>query len=86
MPANRESSLCQPPLPPLARADRYRLVEQPMFFLLPGGPGELGHQRVPGWEEHFLAVEDWGLVLFARIARSSPQQTQMISLTAPSAR
>jgi len=72
MPTNRESSLRQPPFPPLARADCRRLVEQAVFFLPPGEPGELGHQRVPGWEEHFLAVEDGGLVLFARIARSSP--------------
>src|SRR5208337_1476310 len=52
-PANRESSLRQPPFPSLARADRRRLVEQPVLFLLLGQPGEFGHQRVPGWEERF---------------------------------
>src|SRR5271166_386595 len=58
MPANRESPLRQPPFPPLARADRRRLVEQAVFFLLPGQPGEFGHQRVPGRKERFLAVAD----------------------------
>src|SRR5208282_5021244 len=61
VPANRESSLRQPPFPSLARADRRRLVEQPVLFLLLGQPGEFGHQRVPGWEERFLAVEDGGI-------------------------
>ncbi len=61
MPANRESSLRQPPFPPLPRADHCRLVEQTMLFLLPGQPGEFGHQRVPRWEERFLAVEDGGV-------------------------
>ena len=61
MPANRESPLRQPLFPPRARADRRRLVEQTVFFLLPGQPGELAHQRVPGWEERFLAVEDGGV-------------------------
>ena len=40
-----------------ARADRRRLVEQPVFFLLPGQPGEFGHELVPGRKERFLAVE-----------------------------
>ena len=61
MPANHESSLRQPSFPSLARADRRRLVEQAVFFLLPCQPGEFGHQRVPGWEERFLAVEDGGI-------------------------
>jgi hypothetical protein len=60
MPPNCEPPLRQP-LPPLARADRGRLVEQPVLFLLLGQPGEPGHQRVPGWEERFLAVEDGGI-------------------------
>ena len=61
MPANGESPLLQPPLPSLACADRRRLVEQIVFFLLPGEPGEFGHQRVPRWKERFLAVEDGGV-------------------------
>ncbi len=61
MPANRASPLRQPPLPPRARADRRRLIEQPVFFLLPGQSGELGQERIPGWEERFLAVEDGGI-------------------------
>jgi len=61
VPANRESPLRQPLLPALARADRRCLVEQTVFFLLPGQPGEPGRQRVPGWEERFLAVEDGGI-------------------------
>src|SRR5271157_5118458 len=61
MPANRKSSLRQPPFPSLARADCRRLVEQSVFFLLLGQSGEPGHQRVPGWEERFLAVEDGGI-------------------------
>jgi hypothetical protein len=65
MPANRESPLRQPLLPPLARTDRGRLVEKTVLFLLLGQPGEPGHQRVPGWEERFLAVEDGGVVVFA---------------------
>ena len=65
MPANRESTFRQPPLPPLARADRRRLVEQTVLFLLPGQSGELGQERVSGWEERSLAVEDGGLVLLA---------------------
>ena len=61
MPPNQEPSLRQPSLPALAGADRRRLVEQPVLFLLLGQPGEFGHQRVPGWEERFLAVEDGGI-------------------------
>jgi len=58
VPPNSESPLCQPPFPSFACADRLRLVEQTVAFLLPGQPGELGSQCVPGWEERFLAVED----------------------------
>ena len=61
MPPNQEPSLRQPSLPALAGADRRRLVEQPVFFLLPSEPGEFGHQRVPGWKDRFLAVEDRGI-------------------------
>jgi len=61
MPTNREPALRQPPLPPLARADRRRLVEQPVFLFLLGQPGEFGHELVPGRKERFLAVEDGGI-------------------------
>ncbi len=61
MPANREAPLHQPHFPPLACADRRRLVEQTVLFLLLGQSGEPGHQRVPGREERFLAVEDGGI-------------------------
>lgn len=61
MPANHESPFRQPPLPPLARADRRRLVEQPVFLFLLGQPGEFGHELVPGVKERFLAVEDGGI-------------------------
>ena len=53
----RSASLCCHP----ARADRGRLVEQAVFLLLPGQPSEFGHERVPGWKERFLAVEDGGI-------------------------
>ncbi len=59
-----ESGTPAPPAavsPPLARADRRRLVEQPVFFLLPGQPGEFGQERVPGRKERFLAVENGGI-------------------------
>ncbi len=36
MPANREAPLRQQPLPPRARADRCRLVEQAVLLFLPG--------------------------------------------------
>jgi hypothetical protein len=77
MPANRESTLCQPPFPPFARSDRRRLVEQTVFLLLPGQPGEFGRQRVPGWEERFLAVEDRGinaLVVVEAVELPRPQR------------
>ena len=61
MPANRESPLRQPSLPALARADRGRLVEQPVFLFLVGQPGEFSHVRMSGREERFLAVEDGGI-------------------------
>ncbi len=61
MPPNREPALRQPLLPALARADRRRLVEQTVFFLLLGQPGEFGHELVPGRKERFLAVEDGGI-------------------------
>ncbi len=61
VPTNREAPLRQPLFPPRARTDRRRLVEQTVFFLLPGQPGELGQQSVPGWEERFLALEDGGI-------------------------
>ena len=61
VPANGESPLRQPPFPPVARADRRRLVEQTVFLLLPGQPGEFGHQLVPGREERFLPMEDGGI-------------------------
>ncbi len=61
MPPNRESSLRQPPFPPRARADRRRLVEQPVFLFLPGQSGDFGQERVPGRKERFLAVEDGGI-------------------------
>jgi len=64
-PANRESSLRQPPFPPLAGADRRRLVEQPVFLLLLRQPGEPGHQPVARRKECFLSVEDGGFVLVA---------------------
>ena len=57
VPANHEPAFRQPLLPSLARADRGRLVEQPVVFLLPGQSGELGHECVLGREERFLAVE-----------------------------
>src|SRR5208337_126571 len=61
VPPNLEPPLRQPSLPPRARADRGRLVEQAVFLLLPGQPSEFGHERVPGWKERFLAVEDGGI-------------------------
>ncbi len=61
MPPNREPALRQPLLPALARADRRRLVEQTVFFLLLGQPGEFGHELVPGRKERFLAGEDGGI-------------------------
>ena len=65
VPANRESPLRQPPLPPLACADRRRLVEQAVPFLLPGQPGELGRQRCPGGRNVSLRWRMGGLVLLA---------------------
>ena len=65
MPPNRETALRQPPFPPRARADRGRLVEQPVFLFLVGQLGEFGHELVPGRRERFLAVEEGGLVLVA---------------------
>jgi hypothetical protein len=66
MPADRESLFKQPTLPSFPRPDRGRVIEQPVPFLLPGEPGEPGMERVVGWQEGFLAMED-GRVCAVRI-------------------
>ena len=65
MPPDSEPSLHQPLLPAFTCADRRRLVEQAVFFLLLGQPGELGYELVSRWEERFLAMEDGGIGAFA---------------------
>jgi hypothetical protein len=48
----------QPGLPADFRPDRRRVVEQTVFFLLLGQPGELGVEGMIGRQERLLAMED----------------------------
>src|SRR4051794_31473735 len=50
VPAKRESPFLQPPLPSLPRADGRGLNEQSVLLLLLRQPGELGMERVVGWQ------------------------------------
>ncbi len=61
MPANHEPALGQPLFPPLAGADRGRVVEQAVLLFLPGQPGEPDHERVTRRKDRLLAVEDGGI-------------------------
>ena len=76
VPANHEFLLRQPPFPPRAGADRGRLDEQAVFFLLPGQPGELCCQRVPGREKGFLAVEDGGIGALGVVVAVEPPRPE----------
>src|SRR4051794_28434613 len=58
MPAEAESPFSQPPLPSFPGPGRGGVIEQPVLFLLLGEPGEPGMERVVGWQERLLAMED----------------------------
>ena len=58
MPAKRKPPFLQPALPSFRGSDRRRVIEQPVLFLLLGQPGEPGMERVVGWQERLLAMED----------------------------
>jgi hypothetical protein len=78
MPAERKPPLLQPPLPSLSRADRRGVIEQPVFLLLLGQPGEPGVERVAGWQERLLAMEDGrvgavGIVIAVELAGAERQ-------------
>jgi hypothetical protein len=58
MAAQHKARLGQPGLPAFLGPDRRRVVEQTVFFLLLGQPGELGVEGMIGREECLLAMED----------------------------
>jgi hypothetical protein len=58
MAAQHKSRGVQPGLPGVFRPDRRRVVEQALFFLLPGEPGELYVEGIIGREECLLAMEN----------------------------
>jgi hypothetical protein len=58
MAAQHKARLGQPGLPAFLGPDRRRVVEQTVFFLLLGQPGELGVERTIGRQKRLLAVED----------------------------
>jgi hypothetical protein len=71
----RESTLGQPRRPAIPRADRRRVVEQPMLLLLLSKPGELGMERVIGRQKRLLPMQDrWigtlGLVVAIDLPRA----------------
>src|SRR5437762_3315611 len=57
MPADEVSIIAKPSSPPVARADRCRVLEQSGFLLLEAQPGELLPQRVILVEEVLLPVK-----------------------------
>jgi len=57
-PSNLSPPAAVPTLPACRSSPSRRAAR---VFLLPGQPGEPGRQRVPGWQECFLAVEDGGI-------------------------
>ena len=66
MPAKRKPRFFQPTLPSFRGSDRRGVIEQPLLLFVPGQLGEPGMERVVGWQEGLLAMED-GRVGAARI-------------------
>jgi hypothetical protein len=66
MPADRESLFVETTLPSLPGPDRGGLIEQAVLLLLLGEPGEAGMERVVGWQERLLPMQD-GWVRAVRI-------------------
>jgi hypothetical protein len=58
MSSQHKTPLGEPGLPAFLGPDRRRVVEQTVFFLLLGQPGELGVKRMIGREECLLAMEN----------------------------
>jgi hypothetical protein len=58
MSSQHKAGRVQPGLPAIPRPDRRRVVEQTVFFLLLGQPGELGVEGMIGRQERLLAIED----------------------------
>src|SRR4051812_22557748 len=58
MPAKHESPFLQSAQPSFRGSDRGGVIEQPVFLLLLGEPREPGMERVVGWQERLLAMED----------------------------